>query len=68
MALSPYTYVTSTWQDEYKKTHRQDGLIKTGIVALSTELKIVQDACNVFLDYWYKGKQQASKKVEEVKQ
>ena len=35
---------------------------------VSTELKIVQDACTVFLGYWNKGKQQASKKVDEVKQ
>lgn len=68
VALSPYTYVTSTWQDEYSKTQRQDGLVKTGIVFLSTELKIVSDGCTVFLSYWNKGKEQTSKKVEEIKQ
>ncbi|KAF1848673.1 CAP20-like protein [Cucurbitaria berberidis CBS 394.84] len=67
-ALSPYTYVKGTWADEYKKTQRQDGLVKQGIVLVSTELKIVQDACTVFLSYWNKGKEQTSKKVEEVKQ
>ena len=67
-ALSPLTYVKGTWDDEYSKTHRQDGLVKNGIVLISTELKILQDGCGVFLDYWNKGKQQASKKVDEVKQ
>lgn len=67
-ALSPYTYVKGTWDDEYSKTQRKDGLVKHGIVLVSTELKIVQDACSVFLDYWNKGKQTTAKKVEEVKQ
>lgn len=68
VALSPYTYVTSTWQDEYKKTQRQDGLVKTGIVVLSTELKIVSDACDVFLTYWNKSKETTKKVIEEQKQ
>lgn len=67
-ALSPYTYVKGTWDDEYSKTQRQDGYVKNGIVLVSTELKIVQDVCSVFLDYWNKGKQTAVKKVDEVKQ
>lgn len=67
-ALSPYTYVKGTWDDEYSKTQRQDGLVKNGIVLVSTELKIVQDACTVFLQYWNQGKEQASKKVDEVRQ
>ncbi|OAL42601.1 hypothetical protein IQ07DRAFT_593680 [Pyrenochaeta sp. DS3sAY3a] len=67
-ALSPYTYVKGTWDSEYSKTQRQDGLVKHGIVLVSTELRIVQDACSVFLDYWNKGKQTTAKKVEEVKQ
>ncbi|KAH9869367.1 hypothetical protein IAQ61_006573 [Plenodomus lingam] len=65
VALSPYTYVAGTWQDEYKKTARKDGPVKTGIVLISTELKIVQDACQVFLDYWYKTGHAVSKKAEE---
>lgn len=68
VALTPYTYVTSTWQDEYKKTQRQDGLVKTGIVVLSTELKIVSDACDVFLAYWNKGKETTKKVIDEQKQ
>lgn len=68
VALSPYTYVANTWQDEYKKTQRQDGLVKTGIVVLSTELKIVSDACDVFLAYWNKGKETTKKVIEEQKQ
>lgn len=67
-AFAPYTYLKGTWEDEYSKTQRQDGLVKTGIVVVSTELKIVQDACSVFLGYWNKGKEQAGKKVDEVKQ
>lgn len=67
-ALSPYNYVKGTWDDEYTKTHRQDGLVKSGIVLVSTELKIFSDGCTLVLDYLNKGKQQASKKVEEVKQ
>jgi hypothetical protein len=67
-ALSPYTYVKGTWDDEYSKTKRQDGLVKKGIVLVSTELKILQDGCTVFLQYWNKSKEQASKKVDEVKQ
>lgn len=68
VALSPYTYVASTWQDEYNKTHRHDGPIKTGIVLVSTELKIVQDVCQVFLDYWYTTKEVVHKKAEESRQ
>lgn len=67
-ALSPYTYVKGIWDDEYSKTQRQDGIVKNGIVLVSTELKIVQDACTVFLQYWNQGKEQASKKVDEVPQ
>jgi len=67
-ALSPYTYLKGTWDDEYSKTQRRDGLLKNGIVLISTEMKIIQDGCDVFLGYWNKGKEQASKKVDEVKQ
>ncbi|KAH7378300.1 hypothetical protein BKA66DRAFT_421529 [Pyrenochaeta sp. MPI-SDFR-AT-0127] len=67
-ALSPLTYLKGTWDDEYSKTQRQDGLVKKGIVLVSTELKILQDGCTVFLGYWNKGKEQATKKVDEVKQ
>jgi hypothetical protein len=67
MAFTPYKYLSSTYQDEYSKT-QGEGLVKTGKAFISTELKVAHDAFNIFLNYWSKGKEQTSKKVDEIKQ
>ncbi|KAH3919318.1 hypothetical protein HBI56_025200 [Parastagonospora nodorum] len=69
-AFAPYNYVAGTWQEQYERTSHQNGLVKTGLAVVSTELKIFQDACTVFLDYWNssKGGQKVNEKVEQVKQ
>lgn len=61
-------YVLGTWQDEYQKTRGEDGLVKSAKAFLSTELKIGHDGYNYLLQYWAKGKKEAGKKVDEVKQ
>jgi len=61
-------YVLGTWQDEYRKTKGDEGIVKSAKALLSTELKIGHDGYNYLLQYWSKGKQEASKKVDEVKQ
>jgi hypothetical protein len=68
-AFAPYNYVTGTWQEQYSRTTHQNGLVKVGLAAVSTELKMVQDACQVFLDYWNSSKsgQKVNAKVEQVK-
>jgi len=67
-AFAPYNYLAGTWQEQYERTSHQNGLVKTGLAFVSTELKIVQDACTVFLDYWNKGAQKVNEKTAEVKQ
>jgi hypothetical protein len=69
-AFAPYKYVSGTWQEQYERTSHQNGLVKTGLAVVSTELKIIQDACTVFLDYWNnsKGGQKVNEKVQQVKQ
>lgn len=62
-AFAPFNYLTGTYQDQYQRTRGQDGVVKFGLAVVSTELKIVQDACTVFLDYW--NNSDASKKVNE---
>jgi len=60
--------VRSTWEDEYKKTHYNNGVVKMGVATVSFELRMVSDACDVVLGYLNKGKEQTKKKVDEVKQ
>jgi hypothetical protein len=69
-AFAPYKYVSGTWQEQYERTSHQNGLVKTGLAVVSTELKIIQDACTVFLDYWNNSKsgQKVNEKVQQVKQ
>ncbi|KAF2823086.1 hypothetical protein CC86DRAFT_372805 [Ophiobolus disseminans] len=68
-AFAPYNYVSSTWQEQYTRTSHQNGLIKTGLAVVSTELKIFQDACTVFLDYWNNSKQgqKINEKVQQAR-
>jgi hypothetical protein len=61
-------YVFGTWQDEYSKTHGQDGLVKNIKALISTELKFGLDAYGLVTGYLRKGKKETSKKVDEVKQ
>jgi len=69
-AFAPYNYVAGTWQEQYQRTSHQNGLDKTGLAVVGTELKMFQDACQVFLDYWNssKGGQKVNQKVDEIKQ
>jgi hypothetical protein len=68
-AFAPYNYLTGTYQEQYERT-RGDGLVKTGLAVVSTELKIVQDACTVFLEYWNGSKtgQKVNAKIDQAKQ
>lgn len=67
-AFSPVTYVQGTWQDEYNKTHYNNGVVKMGVATVSFELRMLSDACDVVLSYLNKGKEQTKKKIDEVKQ
>ena len=57
-------YVLGAWQDQYQKTGGEDGIVKTAKALLSTELKIGHDGYKYFLQFWRKGKKEASKKVD----
>jgi hypothetical protein len=61
------TYVQGTWQDEYNKTHYNNGVVKLGVATVSFELRLLSDACDVILAYINKGKEQTKKKVDEAK-
>lgn len=60
-------YVLGTWQDEYKKTKGQDGVVKNVKALISTELKIGFDGYKMVTEYLGRGQEKASKKVNEVK-
>jgi len=57
-------YVFGTWQDEYKKTKGQDGVVKSVKALVSTELKFGLDAYGVVTQYLSKGKKEANKKIQ----
>lgn len=57
-------YLVGTWEDEYKKTTGEDGVVKNVKALISTELKIWLDSYGVVRDYLLKGKQEASKKMD----
>jgi hypothetical protein len=61
-------YLLGTWKDEYSKTRGDDGLVKSAKAFVSTELKIGHDGYSFVMSYLNKGKQEASKKADEVKQ
>lgn len=61
-------YVFSTWDDEYKKTKGEEGIAKSVKAFISTELKIGLDGYKLLSEYWARGKKEAAKKVDEVKQ
>ncbi|KAF2478236.1 uncharacterized protein BDR25DRAFT_207931 [Lindgomyces ingoldianus] len=61
-------YLLSTWNDEYSKTRGEKGLLKSAKAIVSTELKIGHDGYTLVMQYLSKGKQEASKKADEVKQ
>ncbi|KAF2028280.1 hypothetical protein EK21DRAFT_114051 [Setomelanomma holmii] len=71
-AFAPFNYLTGTWNEQYQRTQHRNGVVKVGLAVISTELKIVQDGCTVFLDYWNakKGpvKEKLNEKAEQVKQ
>lgn len=58
-------YVVGTWRDEYSKT-RGAGVVKSVKTLISTELKIGLDGYTLLVDYWQKGHDEASKKLNEV--
>ncbi|KAF2731448.1 hypothetical protein EJ04DRAFT_514556 [Polyplosphaeria fusca] len=61
-------YLFSAWNDEYSKTRGDDGLAKNVKAFISTELRIGHDGYKLVREYLQKGKQEASKRVEDVKQ
>jgi hypothetical protein len=60
-------YVLGAWQDEYKKTEGEDGIVKRVKALISTELKIGVDGYNIVSGYLGKGQQKASDKVRQAK-
>jgi hypothetical protein len=60
-------YVLGTWEDEYKKTKGQDGVVKNVKALISTELKIGLDGYKMVSEYLGRGQEKASKKVNDVK-
>jgi len=67
-AFSPVSYVQGAWQDEYNKTHYNNGVVKMGVAAVSFELRMISDACDVVLGYLNKSKEETKKKVDEINQ
>lgn len=69
-AFAPYNYLSGTYQEQYQRTRGRNGLVKTGLAVISTELQVFQDACSVFLDYWNKSPtgKKVNEKVDQVKQ
>ncbi|PSN61423.1 hypothetical protein BS50DRAFT_578435 [Corynespora cassiicola Philippines] len=61
-------YVLGTWREEYGKTGGEEGVVKSAKALISTELKIGHDGFNLVVEYLGKGKKEASKKAEEVRQ
>ena len=61
-------YVMGAWEDEYKQTKGRDGVVKSVLALVSTELRIGKDAYGVAREYLSKGKEEAGKKTNEVKQ
>lgn len=62
------SYVQGAWQDEYNKTHYNNGVVKMGVAAVSFELRMISDACDVVLAYLNKSKEETKKKVDEINQ
>jgi hypothetical protein len=60
-------YVFGTYNDEYSKTKGQDGVVKNVKAFISTELKIGLDGYKLLSEFWGQRKEQASKKVDQVK-
>jgi len=61
-------YALGTWEDEYQKTRGEDGVVKKVKALISTELKMGLDGYKFVSEYWKRGKEVASKKVDEVQQ
>ncbi|KAF2747143.1 hypothetical protein M011DRAFT_64259 [Sporormia fimetaria CBS 119925] len=59
-------YVWKTWEDEYRKTGGQDGLVKSVKALISTELRMGLDSYNWVSQYLVHRKEQAQKKANEV--
>lgn len=57
-----------TWEDEYKKTRGDDGVVRSVKALISTELKMGLDGYALVKGYMGKGKEAAGKKAGEVKQ
>jgi hypothetical protein len=69
-AIAPYKYVSGTYQQQYERTGGQQGLVKLGLAALSTQLQIAQDAFGVVREYWNTSdaRQKVNEKLEQTKQ
>jgi len=59
-------YVLGTWEDEYKKTGGQEGVVRSVKALISTELKIGSDSYKYVSEYLGQKKQAAAKKTNEA--
>jgi hypothetical protein len=60
--------VRGTWEEEYKRTGGKDGLVRNVKALVSMELRMGIDGYKVAVQYLQRGKEQAGKKADEVKQ
>lgn len=61
-------YVFGTFNDEYNKTKGDGGIVKLVKAGISTELKMGVDGYNFVMGYLKKGKEEGSKKVDQIKE
>jgi len=66
LAGSGKNYVFGTFNDEYKKTGGDDGIVKLAKATISTELKVGHDTLNLLLSYFNKGKEAAAEKKNQI--
>jgi len=66
LAAGGKEYVFGTFNDEYKKTGGDDGIVKLAKATISTELKVGHDTLNYIINYWNKGKEAAAEKKNQV--
>ncbi|CZT14669.1 uncharacterized protein RCC_00643 [Ramularia collo-cygni] len=67
--LWPYSYVSQTWQDEYKKTashnERGPGLTTSGLALISTELRIATDVFHTIVNFLGPKAQEGKKNASD---
>jgi len=67
-AYAPFNYLTGTWNEQYQRTTHRNTIVRSGLAVISTELKIFQDGCTVFLDYWNRGQQTAREQAQTARE